>query len=169
MQSDRISSKTDSFYLPTPYEPSRLYRTKRFHQIITFARHVYGRVEVFRIKKRLLVQMSPDVLTWLHHTVYPPVVGRRGGVNQAPTPHFGYAPDPLPPPDCCQGHVYSKLGLPLACNNHYTASTLQKCYFFCKRLWVNVKKIIIALAGNVHEGFPLPFVSLLSDNLVLAI
>ena len=53
MQSDRNSSKTDTFYKPTTYEP-HVYTS--FDQMITFARHEYGRVGVFRIKIRSLVQ-----------------------------------------------------------------------------------------------------------------
>ena len=40
MQSDRNSSKTGTFYEPTTYKP----------QIITFARHVYGRVGFFLLE-----------------------------------------------------------------------------------------------------------------------
>ena len=53
MQSDRNSPKTNTFHEPTTYEP----RVKdESEQIITFARQEYGRVEVFRIKMRSLVQ-----------------------------------------------------------------------------------------------------------------
>ena len=54
MQSDQNSSKTDTFHEPTTYEP-HVYNTNS-EQIITFARHEYGRVGVFRIKMRSLVQ-----------------------------------------------------------------------------------------------------------------
>ena len=46
MQSDRNSTKTDTFHGPTTYEP--LVYTG-FEQIMNFARHDYGRVGVFRI------------------------------------------------------------------------------------------------------------------------
>ena len=53
MQSDRNSSKTDTFHGPITYEP-HVYTS--FEQKITFARHENGRVGVFRIKMRSLVQ-----------------------------------------------------------------------------------------------------------------
>ena len=53
MQSDRNSSKAETFHNPTTYEP---HIAKHSDQIITFARHEYGRVEVFRIRIRSLVQ-----------------------------------------------------------------------------------------------------------------
>ena len=49
MQSDRNSSKTDTFHKPTTYE---LHAYTSSDQMITFARHVYGRLGVFRIKIR---------------------------------------------------------------------------------------------------------------------
>ena len=53
MQSDRNSSKTVIFHEPITYEPKVL---KNFEVIITFARHDYGRVGVFRINMKSLVQ-----------------------------------------------------------------------------------------------------------------
>ena len=53
MQSDRNSLKTDTFHEPTTYEP---YTKTSSEQKLTFARHDYGRVGVFRIKMRSLVQ-----------------------------------------------------------------------------------------------------------------
>ena len=53
MQSDLNSSKTDTFQEPTAYEP---YVYQRSKQMITFARHEYGRVGVFIIRIRSLVQ-----------------------------------------------------------------------------------------------------------------
>ena len=53
MQLDRNSSKTDTFHKPKTYE--RHVQTKN-EQKTTFARHEYGRVGVFRIKIRSLVQ-----------------------------------------------------------------------------------------------------------------
>ena len=53
MQSDRNSSKTSTFNKPATYK-AHIYTS--FQQIITFARHDYERVEVFRNKIRLLVQ-----------------------------------------------------------------------------------------------------------------
>ena len=53
MQSDRNSLKTDTFYEPTTYEP---YTYTSSEQKLTFAWHDYGRVGVFRIKMRSLVQ-----------------------------------------------------------------------------------------------------------------
>ena len=47
------SEQFDTFHEPITYEPRVL---TSFEQIITFARHEYGRVEVFRIKMRSLVQ-----------------------------------------------------------------------------------------------------------------
>ena len=55
MQSDRNSWKTDTFHEPITFEP---YAKTSFEQIITFAKHEYGRVEVFRINIRSLVQKS---------------------------------------------------------------------------------------------------------------
>ena len=52
-QSDRNSSKTDLFHKPTTYEQQVL---TSFEQKITFARHQYGQVGVFRIKKKSSVQ-----------------------------------------------------------------------------------------------------------------
>ena len=52
-QSDRNSSKTDRFHKPTTYEQQVLTSSE---QKITFARHEYGQVGVFRIKKTSLVQ-----------------------------------------------------------------------------------------------------------------
>ena len=51
MQSDRNSSKTFTFYKPTIYEP---YVQTCSEEIITYARHEYGRVGL--IKMRLLVE-----------------------------------------------------------------------------------------------------------------
>ena len=48
--------------------PTRLYKSK---QIITFARHEYGRVGVFRIKISCSLSKSVNFQTvpiWLHHT-----------------------------------------------------------------------------------------------------
>ena len=53
MQSDRNSSKTNTFHEPITYEP---HVKDESEQIVTFARQEYGRVEVFRIKMRSLVQ-----------------------------------------------------------------------------------------------------------------
>ena len=53
MQSDRNSSKTDTFHKPTTYE---LHAYTSSDKMITFARNKYGRVGVFRIKIRSLVQ-----------------------------------------------------------------------------------------------------------------
>ena len=53
MQSDRNSSKTVSFHKPTTYEPHVLTNSE---QKLNFARHDYGRVEVFRVNIRSLVQ-----------------------------------------------------------------------------------------------------------------
>ena len=52
MQSDRNSSKTDAFHKPITYEPHGLTSSE---QIITFARHEYGQVGLFRIKMTSLV------------------------------------------------------------------------------------------------------------------
>ena len=46
MQSDRNSSKTDTFYEPITYE---LHVYTSFERIITSARHEYWRVGFFRI------------------------------------------------------------------------------------------------------------------------
>ena len=55
MQSDRNSSKTETFHVPTAYEPH--FQTSS-EQIITFAGHKYGRLGVvFIIKIIPLVQM----------------------------------------------------------------------------------------------------------------
>ena len=52
-QSDRNSSKTYLFHKPTNFDQ----RVKtRSEQKITFARHEYGQVGVFRIKMKSLVQ-----------------------------------------------------------------------------------------------------------------
>ena len=51
---DRNSSKRDTFHKPTTYEPNNVKTNSE--QKMTFAGHEYGRVEVFRIKNRLLVQ-----------------------------------------------------------------------------------------------------------------
>ena len=53
MQSDRNSLKTDTFHKLTTYEPHVSINSE---QIITFAVHEFGRVGVFRIKIRSLVQ-----------------------------------------------------------------------------------------------------------------
>ena len=53
MQSDRNSSKEDTCHEPTTYEP---HVQTIFEQIITFARHIYGQVRIFRIKMRSLVK-----------------------------------------------------------------------------------------------------------------
>ena len=53
MQSDRNSWKTDTFHEPITYE---LHVWTSFEQMITFARHEHGRVEVFRINLRSLYQ-----------------------------------------------------------------------------------------------------------------
>ena len=47
MQSDRSSSKTDTFQNPTIYE---LHKYTSSEQKITFTRHEYGKVGVFRDK-----------------------------------------------------------------------------------------------------------------------
>ena len=47
MQSDRNSSEPDTFHKPTTYEP---------HVEITFARHKYGQLGLFRIRMRSLLQ-----------------------------------------------------------------------------------------------------------------
>ena len=52
MQSDRNSSKTDHFHKPTTRD-QHVYTSSE--QNITFARHKYGRVGVFRIQIRSLV------------------------------------------------------------------------------------------------------------------
>ena len=52
-QSDRDSSKTDIFHKPTTYEK---HVHTSYEQKIKLARHEYGRVGVFRIKMRSLVQ-----------------------------------------------------------------------------------------------------------------
>ena len=52
-QSDRNSWKTDIFQRPINLWTSRL---NKFCAKISFARHEYGQVEVFRIKMRALVQ-----------------------------------------------------------------------------------------------------------------
>ena len=52
MQSNRNTSETDTFHEPTNYEPHALTSSDKK---ITFARHRYGRVGVFKIKMRLLV------------------------------------------------------------------------------------------------------------------
>ena len=57
MQSDQNSSKTDTFHEPTTYEP-HVYNTNS-EQIITFARHEYGRVGVFRISKSVIFSTVP--------------------------------------------------------------------------------------------------------------
>ena len=49
MQSDRNSSKTDTFHKPTTYEPQVWTSSER---IIFFARYEYGQVGVFKIKMR---------------------------------------------------------------------------------------------------------------------
>ena len=53
MQSDRNSLITDTFHEPTTYEP---YVYTSSEQMISFARHEYGLVGVFRIRMRSLVQ-----------------------------------------------------------------------------------------------------------------
>ena len=52
-QSDRNSSKTDIFHKPATFKPHVYTSSER---IITFARHEYERVGVFRIRMRSLVQ-----------------------------------------------------------------------------------------------------------------
>ena len=52
MQSDRSSSKTDTFHKPITYK--RHVQTNN-EQKTKFARHEYGRVRVFRIKISLLL------------------------------------------------------------------------------------------------------------------
>ena len=47
MQSHRNSSKTETFYESTTYDPND--KTSSEHKF-TFARHKYGQVGVFRIK-----------------------------------------------------------------------------------------------------------------------
>ena len=57
MQSDRNSSKTDTFQQPITYK--RHVQTNN-EQKTTFARHEYGRVGVFRIKiSSLLPKLKP--------------------------------------------------------------------------------------------------------------
>ena len=57
MQSDRNSSKTDTFHKPITYK--RHVQTNN-EQKTTFARHEYGRVGVFRIKiSSLLPKLQP--------------------------------------------------------------------------------------------------------------
>ena len=53
MQSDRNSSKTETFHKPPTYEP---HIATNSEQIITFATHEYERVGVFKIKIKSLVQ-----------------------------------------------------------------------------------------------------------------
>ena len=53
MQSDRKSSKTDTFHEPKT-DKSHVYTYSE--QLINFARHEYGRVGVFRINMRSLAQ-----------------------------------------------------------------------------------------------------------------
>ena len=73
-QSDRNSSKMDNFHKPTTYKPHVETSSK---QKITFARHEYGQVRVFRIRIRSLVQLFPsDCITqygfkkvWLSYLV----------------------------------------------------------------------------------------------------
>ena len=47
MQSDRNSPKTNTFHEPTTYEP---HVKDESEQIITFAGHKYGRVEVSELR-----------------------------------------------------------------------------------------------------------------------
>ena len=55
IQSDRNSSKTNTFHRPTTYEP----HVKTFSKgKITYARHEYGRVGLFKIKMSLEVIAS---------------------------------------------------------------------------------------------------------------
>ena len=53
MQSDRDSSKMDTFHEYAAYES---HDQTTFEQIINFARHDYEQVGVFKIKMKLLVQ-----------------------------------------------------------------------------------------------------------------
>ena len=53
MQSDRNSSKNDIFHEPTAYKPNV---KKTYEQKINFARHKYGRVGLFKIRIKSLVQ-----------------------------------------------------------------------------------------------------------------
>ena len=53
MQSDRKSLKTDIIYEPITYEP---HVKTSSEQIITYSRHEYGRVGVFKIKIESIVQ-----------------------------------------------------------------------------------------------------------------
>ena len=53
IKSDRNSEKNDIFHEPITYEP---HVKTSSEQEVTFARHKYGQVGVFRIKMRLLVQ-----------------------------------------------------------------------------------------------------------------
>ena len=74
MQSDRNSSKTETFHRSATYYPHVLTSSE---VILTFARHDYGLVGVFRIMMRSLVQKLyptesvnfPTNSIWLYHTV----------------------------------------------------------------------------------------------------